>query len=135
MLFCIKRHNKHGVNITRIVHSEETLSSYKNMDITRFKYKHDHPVYPPLFFVDKNGDKYLVPSWIKVHPKTTKDDIEWKPKTFPKPKTWKFESSSSPGLIYVVKKVGDKITCNCSGFWRSKGNCKHVKSVKKGLDI
>jgi hypothetical protein len=24
----------------------------------------------------------------------------------------------------------DKLKCNCMGFWKSKGNCKHVKEVR-----
>jgi hypothetical protein len=50
--------------------------------------------------------------------------------------TWKFESSSEKGLFYKVTKQGDKLTCNCSGFYRcldrNKG-CKHVQEVRKQL--
>ena len=84
---------------------------------------------------ENNGQKYIIPLWIKVHPKTTYSDINWiKPevkKIEPEKNTWKFESSSAPGTFYIVKQSGLKLSCNCPGVWRSKDRrCKHIKQVE-----
>ena len=104
-----------------------------------FKYTHEHSYLPPTLVV-LNGQKYIMPTWQKVHPETTYNDIEWvKPVKIEAPvekETWKFESSSEKGLFYKVKKQGDKLTCNCSGFFRCKDRnkgCKHVQEVRKQL--
>ena len=84
-----------------------------------FKYTYEHPVLPPTLVV-LSGQKYIVPTWQKVHPETTLQDIEWiKPTKVEAPvekNTWKFESSSDPGHFYTVRQSGLKLTCNCSGF-------------------
>jgi hypothetical protein len=106
-----------------------------------FKYEFEHAYLSPSLFIDSKGEKYLVPSWIKVHPKTTLKDIEVirpaKEKVAPIEKeTWKFESSSEPGIFYKVRKQGDKLVCNCSGFFRCKDKvkgCKHMQEVRKQL--
>jgi hypothetical protein len=100
------------------------------------KYIYKHPYLAPTLFTDSDGKTYIVPTWQEVHPKTTLKDIEWvrpvtKTKQATEKETWRFESSSEPGHFYVVRKQGDKITCNCSGFWRAKDRrCKHVKEVE-----
>jgi retron-type reverse transcriptase len=106
-----------------------------------FKYEFEHPYLTPSLFIDSKGNKYIVPSWIKVHPKTTLKDIEvirpTKEKVAPIEKeTWKFESSSEPGIFYKVRKQGDKLICNCSGYFRCKNRdigCKHCQEVRKQL--
>lgn len=106
-----------------------------------FKYEHQHPTLPPALFTSPtSGKKFIVPTWIEVHPKTTLQDIEWiRPVKVEAPiekETWKFESSSEKGLFYKVKKQGNKLTCNCSGFFRAKDRnkgCKHVQEVRKQL--
>jgi hypothetical protein len=105
-----------------------------------FKYQYTHPILPPhLFTSPVSGEKYIIPTWQKVHPKTTLDDIEWiKPLVEDVPlekNTWKFESSSSPDVFYIVRQKGDKFTCNCSGFFRSKiRKCKHILQIEKELN-
>lgn len=100
-----------------------------------FKYTYEHSQLPPALVVLK-GQKYIVPTWQKVHPETTLADIEWikptKPVEVPVEKnTWKFESSSDPGHFYVVKQSGLKLSCNCPGFYRAKDRrCKHIKQVE-----
>ena len=99
-----------------------------------FKYDYEHPILAPTLYESK-GQKYIIPSWIKVHPKTTYSDINWiKPevkKVEPEKNTWKFESSSAPGTFYIVKQSGLKLSCNCPGVWRSKDRrCKHIKQVE-----
>ncbi len=102
-----------------------------------FKYEHQHHL-PPTLFTNFKGETFIVPTWQKVHPKTTLKDIEWiKPVKIEAPvekNTWKFESSSDPGHFYTVRQNGLKLTCNCSGFWRVKDRrCKHVKEVEQKI--
>ena len=105
-----------------------------------FKYEFEHPYLTPSLFIDSKGDKYIVPSWIKVHPKTTLKDIEVirveKIEAPIEKETWKFESSSEPGTFYKVRKQGDKLICNCSGFYRCKDRnkgCVHCQKVRSGV--
>lgn len=107
-----------------------------------FKYEYEHSMLPPTLFISPvDGQKYIVPTWQKVHPKTTLQDIEWIKPVTPveapiEKNTWKFESSSDPGHFYTVRQSGLKLTCNCSGFWRAKDRnkgCKHVQEVRKQL--
>jgi len=110
-----------------------------------FKYRYEHDLLGPTLFVSsQTGKKYIMPTGQEVHPETTLKDIEWiKPvlKSIEKEKTvekenWMFESSSEKGIFYKVTKKGDKITCNCSGFFRAKDRnkgCKHVQEVRKQL--
>jgi hypothetical protein len=104
-----------------------------------FKYDYEHPILAPTLYESK-GQKYIIPSWIKVHPKTTYSDINWiKPevkKIEPEKNSWKFESSSAPGTFYIVKQSGLKLSCNCSGFFRCKNRdigCKHCQEVRKTI--
>ena len=103
-----------------------------------FKYDYEHHMPPTLYTSHVDGQKYIVPTWQKVHPKTTLKDIEWIKPEVVKPvvekNTWKFESASDPGHFYTVRQTGIKLTCNCSGFWRAKDRrCKHVKEVEQKL--
>ena len=44
----------------------------------------------------------------------------------------KYESGSMPGLMYSVKKTGDKLTCTCPGFvYRHR--CKHITSCEQEI--
>lgn len=73
--------NKHGNIRSRLIYSESTSigfnpAGFGSFIMTRlFKYDYKHPVMPPNLFVDLKGDKYIVPSWQKVHPKTELGDI------------------------------------------------------------
>ena len=104
----------------------------------RFKYDYEHLYPPTLFTSPRDGQKYIVPTWQKVLPETTLNDINWiKPEiTKPEPEknTWKFESSSAPGSFYFVRQNGARLTCTCSGSWRAKDRrCKHIKEVESKL--
>jgi len=109
-----------------------TLSNCKT-----FKYRVDkHPYLSPCL-INLGGKLYIMPHDIEVHPETTLNDIHVIQKRINKPterKTWKFQSSSGNGE-YVVTKTNDVLRCNCMGFFRSKGNCKHVKDVKSKLYV
>ena len=138
--------NKYGNIRTRIVHLEDGKPFSYNpkgfgpfVEVHRFKYEHHH-LYAPVLFVDSNNQKFILPNWQPVVSETTLSDIEWiKPVKIEAPiekETWKFESSSEPGTFYKVRKQGDKLTCNCSGFFRCKDRnkgCKHVQEVRKQL--
>lgn len=91
-----------------------------------------HPYLSPTII--RLGGKYkIMPHGIECHPKTTMDDIKVIVKRKNKPRVkkekWTFESSNGNGTYTVTKQEG-VIKCNCMGFWRSKGNCKHVKQVR-----
>lgn len=114
-------------------------SKYPNsISAKRFKYRYEG-IFPPGILTIL-GETYLMPSWVKVHPNTTLQDIEWikpKPKNIkPTVETFTFESSSS-SKVYTTKKTtypkGEiKYSCNCFGFFRSKDKrCTHIKQIEK----
>jgi hypothetical protein len=110
---------------------EEGISS---CGVQAFKYDIEHYIAPAIF-TDTKGEKFIVPQWIKVHPATTLNDINWvKPE--PKVKKEVFTAVSGSGLgEYKVKfdSVKNYWTCNCQGFYRLKNRmegCKHIKSIK-----
>ena len=107
---------------------------FANHKVFKYKFKEWGGLCPAIV---KFGDKKVIMPWgVECHPKTTIDDIEVikkrknKPRQQVQPKsTWEFTSSSGNG-VYKVIKYGDKYKCDCMGFWRSKGNCKHVREVR-----
>jgi len=111
----------------------------------RFKYDHEHFIPPALFISSTDGQKYIVPTWQKVHPDTQLSDINWikpEPKVVEQkqeqlnPTEYKFESKSEPGSFYVVRVIGNKVKCNCAGQYRAKDRqCKHIKEVKQRLKL
>jgi hypothetical protein len=112
-----------------------------------FKYEYEHYMLPPTLFISPvDGQKYIVPTWQKVHSETTLNDIEWiKPEikkvnqledSKPSSTEYKFESKSEPGNFYVVRVTGDKVKCNCAGQYRAKDRqCKHMKEVRQKLGL
>ena len=97
-----------------------------------FKYDYEHHMSPSLANI---GDKrYIVPTWQEVLPETTLDDINWiKPKLKAKEKPVIKTHISGSGLgEYTTKYYPEsgKYHCSCPGYWRSSGNCKHVKEMK-----
>lgn len=139
--------NKYGNIRSRIIFVEDGKPFSYNpkglgsfVETRRFKYEHIH-LYAPCLYVASDGKKYILPTWQPVEPETTLSDINWiKPevkKEEPVEKNvWKFESSSNPNTFYFVRQNGNKIICNCSGFYRSKiRKCKHVLQVEKELGL
>ena len=99
-----------------------------------FKYDYEHHMSPSLANI--GGKRYIMPTWQEVLPETTLKDINWiKPKikiiSKSKPITQTYISGSGLGE-YTTKYYPDsgKYHCSCPGYWRSKGNCKHVKKMK-----
>ena len=131
--------NKYGNWRSRIVYLEGALSHPggafgKAVSARRFKYEYNHPVMPPTIF-KHNGKTYLMPLWKEVVDGTTINDIEWvkpKPKVKKEPIVKTFTSGSSDN-VYETKYYPEsgKYYCSCPGAWRSFGNCKHIKQMRK----
>jgi hypothetical protein len=119
-----------------IVWNESTNVSYKPVEglvsrlVQCFRYEHRHDMVPTL--VTLKNKLMIMPTWVEVHPKTTLEDINWiKPQKRPR--------------ADIAVKTGDgkykttfntatgKFKCSCMGFWRSNGNCKHVKELRESL--
>ena len=136
--------NKYGNPRTRIIYRPNGEGFQFNpkgfgryVDVQVFKYIYEHPLLPPSLFMGQDGKKFIVPIWQEVLPETTLQDITWVKPKVKKPKlernTWEFKSSSN-NSVYKVTQVGDKISCNCPGYWVSKTReCKHIKEVKEQL--
>ena len=122
-----------------IVYSENALALSPNEAngtmITRHFYKVPKSNVRGGFLTNERGT-FHTPSWIKVHPKTTLNDI-----IFPKIKVAKakekriieFASASSDKKYYVTVIDSKTLKCSCPGSWRSNGNCKHIKEVRESL--
>ena len=124
---------------TRITYAEGALKLPGSMDdiaVSRFQYEHHH-LFPPML-ATLDGQKYMMPDWVKVNHYTTLSDIKHIPPVKPvtKVEEFKFESSSS-NKVYVAKRYtkpdGEvKLTCGCPGSWRAfDRRCKHIKSLEK----
>ena len=138
--------NKYDNTRTRIIHNNTTSlginpSGFGSfISVSVFKYEYEHPILAPSLFVNLKGDKYIVPTWQKVHPKTELKDIIWKKTKLKKDKTekktWKFDSSSSDSVYTVTKVDSATLKCNCPGFYRVKDRnrgCKHIQKVRVSL--
>ena len=124
---------------TRITYAEGALKLPGSMDdisVSKFQYE-QHNIFPPML-VTIDGQKYMMPDWVKVNHYTTLADIKHIPPVKPvtKVEEFKFESSSS-NKVYVAKRYtkpdGEvKLTCGCPGSWRAfDRRCKHIKSLEK----
>jgi len=102
-----------------------------------FKYDYEGILPPSLLNI--GGKKYIVPSWQEVLPETRLEDINWiKPKIKKqvKQKPVIETNVSGSGLgEYTTKYYPEsgKFHCTCPGYWRSGGNCKHVKAMREKL--
>jgi len=140
-LFKFQNNNKHGNLRTRIVHSPTSQFSFKPkglgsfVNVQRFYYEMEHEYLTPILFNDQNGDKIMMPDGIKVHPKTTLDDIKVvrpQPKKRTEPIIETHISSSSKSE-YTTRYYPDsgKYYCNCMGFFRARDRrCKHIKAME-----
>ena len=122
-----------------IVYSENALSLSPNEAngtmITRHFYKVPKSNVRGGFLTNEKGT-FHTPSWIKVHPKTTLNDIIFPEIKVAKPKEKRiieFASSSSDKKYYVTVIDSKTLKCSCPGSWRSNGNCKHIKEVRESL--
>ena len=140
-LFKFQNLNKYGNLRTRIVHSPTSQFSFKCrglgkfVNVQRFYYEVEHAYLCPALYTDRNGDKILLPTMQKVHPKTTLDDVK-----LTRPKVEKRTEpvietniSSSSGVEYTTKYYPDSgnYYCTCPGTWRAKDRrCKHIKALE-----
>jgi len=151
-LWKLTTQNKYGNLRSRILYNPTNTSFGINPKglgpITiagRFKYEYTHPFLPPTLYTNLKGEKFIVPTYQKVHPKTEFIDIKWiRPKVKKdngvksQLKTFKYQSSSSSD-IYTVKEYLNadntiSLRCNCAGYWRVKDKnkgCKHIQETRK----
>jgi hypothetical protein len=138
MLWKLTTTNKYGNLRSRIVHSNGPLTIGQGfgpfVGASLFRYQ-SKKSYFGIFKSPVDGKHYLTPDWTEVIEGTTINDVIHIPEVkveIPKETDeWLFESSSSPGQFYKVRKIGATYKCNCPGVWRSKDReCKHIKSVK-----
>jgi len=137
MLFNIKLVHTNGEITESIMNtsSDTPITIYPNNDIKHSFVKrmmYDYKGNIPPAIVSTITGTYIVPGWIKVHPEATRNDINWiQEKIEPvEAEVFMFVSSSMPGMKYKTTKIGTRITCTCQGYYRSGGNCKHVKEVR-----
>jgi hypothetical protein len=127
---------KDGTRTEEIVWNESTTTSYKPIKgvvsrlVQCFKYQVKADVNPSV--ITANGKRVIVPTWQEVHPLTSLEDIEWiKPQRRPRAD---ISVKSSDGKYKTTFNTATgHFKCSCMGFWRSKGNCKHVKELRESL--
>ena len=123
---------------TRITYAKGALKLPGSMDdiaVSRFQYE-QHSLFPPML-TTLNGQRYMMPGWIKVNHYTTLADCKHVPPVIKVTETEKFEfKSSSSTKVYVAKRItkpsGEvSITCSYPGSWRAfDRRCKHIKSLE-----
>lgn len=127
---------KDGTRTDEIVWNENTTTSYKPVKevvsrlVQCFKYEVKTDINPSL--ITLNGKRIIVPTWQEVHPLTTLEDIEWvKPQKRPRAD---ISVKTGDGKYKTTFNTATgKFKCSCMGFWRSNGNCKHVKELRASL--
>ena len=140
-LFKFQNLNKYGNLRTRIVHSPTSQFSFKPagygkfVNVQRFYYEVEHAYLSPALYTDDNGDTFILPTWEKVHPETTLEDIKLTRPKLEKRTEPIIETSisSSSDITYETKYYPDsgKIYCSCPGQWRAKDRrCKHIKAME-----
>jgi len=140
-LFKFQNLNKHGNLRTRIVHRDSSQFSFKPrglgkfVNVQRFYYEMEHVYLSPALYTNNKGEKIILPSMQKVHPKTTLEDIKViRPKTEKRTEpVIETNISSSSGIEYTTKYYPDsgKYYCTCMGFFRARDRrCKHIKALE-----
>jgi len=136
--------NKYGNLRTRIMYRPSSQFTFnprglgKFVNVQRFRYEYHHDYMAPQMQV-KDGEKFIIPGNIKVHPETTFDDIVWiKPKKEKRTEpTIETHTSSSNGGEYKTKYYPDSgnYYCSCPGTWRAKDRrCKHIKQLENKVN-
>jgi hypothetical protein len=131
-----------GRKETKIIHTNEgeTVTIYPQQDNITCSGHKPFKYYIPRWrgltkAIVRFENRYVImPHGIECHPKTTMDDIVIVDEPVAKPQKiieekWEFTSSDGKGKYNVRVDMG-KLKCNCMGFFKSKGNCKHVKEVR-----
>lgn len=135
MLYNVSITYDNGKTVNEITHSSTPFTINPKQDgitsckVIVHKYEIEHHLPPTIFISPTNNKKYLIPMWIEVHPDTTYDDVKW---IKPKQKKIIEHIEGSMGKYKTTYDPNKKTyKCTCMGFWRSKGNCKHVKSLRE----
>ena len=135
MLYTVKTVYDNGQATDEIIYSKEPYTIYPKQDgiissrASVHKYEIEYHLPPTIFTSPTDNKKYLVPMWIEVHPETTYNDVKW---IKPKQKKVIEHIEGSVGKYKTTYDPNKKTyKCTCMGFWRSKGNCKHVKALKE----
>ena len=142
MLHQLELEYKDGTKEIKIIHTEigETITIYPQRDGIKHAGHKVFKYYIPRWrgltkAIVRFENRYVImPHGIECHPKTTMNDIVIVDEPVVKPpkikeEKWNFMSSDGKGK-YTVRQDMGKLKCNCMGFWKSKGNCKHVKEVR-----
>jgi len=134
MLYNVSIVYDNGQATNEIIHSVTPISLYPKRDkikssvVSVHKYEVEGSFHPGLHTAS-DGKKYIIPKWIEVHPETTYDDIIW---IQPKQKKIIEKNEGSVGTYKTVYDPNkNTYKCTCMGFWKSKGNCKHVKALRE----
>ena len=134
MLYTVKIVYDDGRVTDEIISSPTPITLYPVRDkihssvVSVHKYEVEGSFHPGLHTAS-DGKKYIIPKWIEVHPETTYNDIVW---IQPKQKKVIEHIQGSVGMYKTMFDPNkNKYTCSCMGFWRSKGNCKHVIALKE----
>jgi len=132
--------NKYGNIRTRRFYQEKSNLSINPKGLGKFiafkLFKYDYKHHMPPSLANIENKRYIMPTWEEVLPETTLKDINWiKPKIKTKINSQiitQTHISKSGGGEYTTKYYpnSDKYYCSCPGYWRSKGNCKHIKEMK-----
>lgn len=135
MLYNVGITYDNGQTVNKIIHSSSPFTINPKQDgitsckVIVHKYEIEYHLPPTLFTSPTDGKKYLIPMWIEVHPDTTYDDVKW---IKPKQKKIIEHIEGSMGKYKTTYDPNKKTyKCTCMGFWRSKGNCKHVQALKE----
>ena len=125
---------------TRVMYNDGPLQfpgSLTGVWVRKFQYEHHHFLPPSLLTID--NQKYMMPGWVKVDPKTTLKDCKHIKPIVKKETIEEFSfGSSSSNSTYTAKRFtkpnGEvKFNCTCPGVWRSKDRqCKYIKSIING---
>ena len=134
MLYDVNIVYDNGQTTSEIIHSTVPPSfspkrdKIRSVTVRAHKYEVEGSFHPGLHISD-DGKKYIIPKWIEVHPETTYNDVVW---IQPKQKKVIEHIQGSVGMYKTMFDPNkNKYTCSCMGFWRSKGNCKHVIALKE----
>ncbi len=127
-----------------IVYAEGSLSLTPEKANAIFVTRHRYKV--PYSNINSNGFKgtilttesgtFHTPSWTKVHPKTTIEDvfIDKKPfeELFVEERKWEFKSGSSNKTYTVKYNKHGNLSCDCMGYIGHR-KCKHITEVKEKI--
>jgi hypothetical protein len=135
-LLKITKRYKDKTPVTELIHQESTVYNHipngeTSVEVNVFKYDVGEGMMPPTI-VRFTNKTLIMPYNIECHPLTQLSDIKWKRFEVKQNKIESTsESQSGLGKYKTTYNPNNKkYSCNCMGFWRSKGLCKHVKALK-----